>query len=159
MPGNLSSAMIVVSGQCAKCVPSIWAANRLFYNRRVRCPEASRKKNESCPCSRPFWRWFWGRSFGLIGTNARLVVVTAGIRTCVWSIAEALKVYAGKQSNANIGFGFDLLADIGMVYTLSMAVGTTGVGLYLRERNLHRKTRANPKKRPRCFAHISAIRS
>jgi hypothetical protein len=88
-----------------------------------------------------FGRWFWGKVFALVGANARLVVVTGGVCACVWRIAAAMEEYAGRSSNASIRFGFDLLADIKMVYTVSIAVGTTGVALYVRERNLHRQTR------------------
>jgi hypothetical protein len=91
--------------------------------------------------AQPLGRWFWGKVFALVGSNASLVVVTTGVCLCVWRVAAALEVYAGKQSNANVRFGFDLLADIRMVYTVSIAVGTTGVALYFRERRLHRKTR------------------
>lgn len=91
--------------------------------------------------AQPFGRWFWGKIFAVAGSNARIIVVTAGVCICVWRIAAAFEVYAGKQSSADMTFGFGLLADIKMVYTISIAVGTTGVALYLRERRLHRKTR------------------
>jgi len=54
-------------------------------------------------------------------------------------LADALKAFAGKQSFADLRFG--IFADIRIVYTVSMAVGAAGAGLYLRERRLHRKTR------------------
>lgn len=92
------------------------------------------KKQEvasKAPVQKPqsFGRWFWGRVLGLIGKHARLVILTFGICTCVWLISDALKFYAGKQSDANLRFGLDNLADIRMVYTLSIAFGTTGIGL------------------------------
>ena len=62
-----------------------------------------------------------------------------GICYCAWVLSDALKAFAGKQSVANLNFG--LFADIRFAYTISMAVGATGAGLYLRERGLHRKTR------------------
>jgi hypothetical protein len=91
--------------------------------------------------AQPFWRWFLGKIFALVASNARVVVVTSGVCVCVWRIAAAIEIYAGKQSNANMTFGFALFADIKMVYTVSLAVGTTGVALYLKERRLHRQTR------------------
>lgn len=99
--------------------------------------------NERCP-NRRLRRsddGFGARYLPWLAPTRALIVVTAGVCTCVWRIAAALEVYAGKQSNADIRFGFGLLADIKMVYTISIAVGTAGVALYLRERRLHRKTR------------------
>jgi len=63
----------------------------------------------------------------------------AGACVCTWILADAVKSFAGKQSFADLRFG--ILADIRFVYTVSMAVGAAGAGLYLRERKLHRKTR------------------
>lgn len=86
-----------------------------------------------------FARWFWGKVFRIIESTARPVVVMTGICTCVWFMADALKAYAGKQSVANMAFG--VLADIKFVWTVSVAVGITGLALYFREVSLHRKTR------------------
>ena len=102
-------------------------------------PKSKSEPKVTAQKPQPFARWFWGRVFALVGTHARLVVVTGGICTCVWIAADALKVYAGRQSTANIKFGF--LADIQVVWTLSVAVGITGLALYFREVGLHRKTR------------------
>ena len=87
----------------------------------------------------PFSRWFWGKLFALVGSNARTVVITAGVCASVWFVTDAFKAYAGKQSEANMWFGF--LADIRMVYTVSVTLAISGVVLYLRERKLHRQTR------------------
>jgi hypothetical protein len=99
------------------------------------------KKEPATPLQKaqPFGRWFWGKVFSLVGSNGRLVVVTVGICTCVWTVADAFKAFAGRQSIADLKFGF--LADIRVVWTVSVAVGITGLALYFREVSLHRQTR------------------
>ena len=75
----------------------------------------------------------------MIGSNARVAIIMTGVCVCVWFVADALKAYAGKRSDANFSLG--LLADIRMVYTVSVTLAISGVALYLRERSSHRKTR------------------
>ena len=96
-------------------------------------PKAPPQKAQS------FGRWFCGRLLSIVAANSRLAIVVAGICTCVWFIADAFKAYAGKTSTADIKFG--ILADIRVVWTVSMAVGITGLALYRREVRLHRSTR------------------
>jgi len=84
-------------------------------------------------------RYMLQRSFWLAGKHGRNLIFTAGVCYCVWIIADALKAFAGKTSSAHMAFS--VLADVRFVYTVSMAVGAAGAGMYLRERNLHRKTR------------------
>jgi hypothetical protein len=96
-------------------------------------------KSPSTPKIFNYWRYILQRSFWLVGKHGRNAIFTGGACYCVWVIADALKAFAGRQSNANLHFA--LFADIRFAYTVSVAVGITGAGLYLRERHLHRKTR------------------
>jgi hypothetical protein len=84
-------------------------------------------------------RYILERSFWLMGKHGRNLIFTGGFCYCVWVISNALKSFAGQQSNANLRFS--VLADVRFVYTISVAVGLTGLALWLRERRLHRKTR------------------
>jgi hypothetical protein len=99
-------------------------------------PEASSRQGPP-----PFARWFWNRIFWLLGKHGRYFILTGGTCYCTWLVADAIKVYAGKQSTANMSFAMSLFADIRMAYTVSVTVGVTGIALYLRERSLHRQTR------------------
>jgi hypothetical protein len=89
----------------------------------------------------PLGRYTLNRLFWLLGRHGRYLIVVSGVCYCTWLIADAIKFYAGKQSAADMHFGLSLFADIRMVYTVGMTVGVTGIGLYLRERSLHRQTR------------------
>jgi hypothetical protein len=89
----------------------------------------------------PFWRWFFGSIFSLIGKLGRISIITAGACYCTFLLARAIESFAGRQSFANLRFGVALFADIKVVYTIGVAIGVTGVTLYLRERNQHRNTR------------------
>ena len=101
--------------------------------KKLKKPAVPEQKPQSFP------RWFLGKLFALVGSNARTVVVTTGVCVCVWFVADAFKAYAGKKSEANMMFGF--FADIRVVYTVSVTLAISGIALYLRERKLHRQTR------------------
>jgi len=99
------------------------------------------------PSGKGFRRWFWSRIFSLLNKHGRYLILTGGGCYCAWVIADALKVYAGRQSAANLQLGVALFADIRVAYTVSVTVGITGAALYLRERKLHRETRERLAKR------------
>jgi len=62
-----------------------------------------------------------------------------GIGWCVHEISEAFVAYAGKTSVANLALS--ILANLSVLWTVGISVSGLSISLYLRERNLHRKTR------------------
>jgi hypothetical protein len=100
---------------------------------------AKQKPKPSSSSPKPTGRYFVQRSFWLLGKHGRFAILMAAICFCVFELADALRAFAGKQSTADLHFG--AFADIRFAYTVSMAVGAAGAGMYLRERSLHRKTR------------------
>lgn len=51
----------------------------------------------------------------------------------------AVQAFAGRTSSANFQIGF--LANVSFVWSVSLTVSGLSIGLYLRERKLHQKTR------------------
>lgn len=63
----------------------------------------------------------------------------AGIGWCATQFRDAAIAYAGKASSAN--FVVTFLANIKVVWALSVTLSGISIALYLRERRLHRETR------------------
>ena len=84
-------------------------------------------------------RYILGNFFALIRRFGNVVFVCLVIAYCSHEAASVLEAFAGKSSFADVRFGF--LANIKMVYSLSLAVSGISMLLYWNERRLHRKTR------------------
>lgn len=100
--------------------------------------KANKGKTKSQPQDSAF-RWFFGSIFGLIRKHGNIVVIWFGIGWCVHAIAFAVTAFAGKTSIENLGVSF--LANIQVVWGLSISLSGISITIYLRERAKHRKTR------------------
>jgi hypothetical protein len=85
------------------------------------------------------FRWFFGHVFSLLRRHGKVVVICL---TCGWVVHEASKgflAYAGKSTFGDLTV--KLLANVSVVWELSLTLSGISVILYLRERKLHRDTR------------------
>ncbi len=85
------------------------------------------------------WKWFFGSIFSLVRKHGNAVITWFGIGWCVREISLAFIAYAGRTSTASLSF--QVLANLSVVWTLSLSVSGLSVTLYLRERRMHRATR------------------
>src|SRR5207245_8766470 len=85
-----------------------------------------------------FARWFLGNIFAVIRRHGNFVAgcLTAGY--CFYQGSLAVQAFAGRTSAASLQVG--ILANVSFVWSVSMTVSGLSIGLYLRERSLHRKT-------------------
>jgi len=77
--------------------------------------------------------------FNLLRRFGGTIVIWSCIAYLGHEAREVLIAYAGKSSFADLTFR--LLAQVSIVWELSLTLAGFSVTLYLRERNLHRKTR------------------
>jgi hypothetical protein len=91
------------------------------------------------PPEQPFLRWFFGHVFGVIRKHGNFVAGSLTIGYCFYQGSLAVQAFAGRTSLANLQVGF--LANVSFVWSVSLTVSGLSIGLYLRERNLHQKTR------------------
>jgi hypothetical protein len=87
----------------------------------------------------PFFRWFSGHIFSVVRKHGNFVAGCLTIGFCFYHGSLAVEAFAGKTSVANLQAGF--LANISFVWSISITVSGLSIGLYLRERGLHRTTR------------------
>lgn len=66
---------------------------------------------------------------------------------CVYFFTEAMKVYAGKVSSADMKFALDILANWSLSAKLSWGAAAGGIGYGLRQRALRRRTVAHMQSR------------
>lgn len=101
--------------------------------------KAKKAAQNSSPTTSPFGRWFLGHIFSLIRRHGNLGITWFGAGWCAYQARAVLIAYAGKQSIGKLSVS--VLANLHVVFVLSITVGGTSVMLYLRERRLHRRTR------------------
>jgi hypothetical protein len=87
----------------------------------------------------PFWFWLGGHIFSLIRRHGSIALFWIGFGYCVHEMGITIRAFAGKISLADLGFS--LFANVSFVWTLNLALSGLSIGLYLRERSMHRKTR------------------
>jgi hypothetical protein len=98
------------------------------------------KKPEPEPRREPnTFRWFFGHVFSLLRRHGAHIVRWATLGWCVREIALVFIAYAGKSSLADLSVR--VLANVSVVWSLTVTLSGVSVTLYLRERQLHRKTR------------------
>jgi hypothetical protein len=86
-----------------------------------------------------FVRWFFGHVFSLLRRHGGIIGFWVGTGYVAHQVSLAFIAFAGKESNASLFFS--LMSNVNVVFTGSIAISGLSVGLYLRERNQHRKTR------------------
>lgn len=101
--------------------------------------KAKKAARNSSPTTSPFGRWFLGHLFSLVRRHGNLGITWFGVGWCAYQARAVLIAYAGKQSIGKLSVS--VLANLHVVFVLSITVGGTSVVLYLRERRLHRRTR------------------
>jgi hypothetical protein len=106
----------------------------------VPMPKEKGKKAGKTPTPEsPFSRWFFGHIFSLIRRHGNFVAGCLTFGFCFYEASQAIQAFAGKVSLADLKLGF--LANVSFVWTASLTVSGLSIGLYLRERGLHRRTR------------------
>lgn len=85
------------------------------------------------------FRWFFGNVFSLIRRHGNAIAMWLAIAYSVHETALTFVAYAGRTSVADLTF--KMLANISMVWTLSLTLSGLSITLYIREARLHRKTR------------------
>jgi hypothetical protein len=87
----------------------------------------------------PFSRWFLGNIFSIVRRHGNFAAACFTVGYCVHNASVGVQAFAGRTSLANLQLGF--LANISIVWSISLAVSGLSIGLYLRERRLHQTTR------------------
>jgi hypothetical protein len=85
------------------------------------------------------FRWFFGHIFSLIRRHGNIVVMWSGIGWCAHEVSLGAIAFAGKESIGN--FSLSVLANLDIVWSLSISLSGISVGLYFKERAKHRETR------------------
>ena len=85
------------------------------------------------------FRWFFGHVFSLLRRHGAALAMWLAICWCAHEASRAFIAYAGKSSLADLSLR--LLANVSVVWELSITLSGISVILYLRERKLHRDTR------------------
>jgi hypothetical protein len=85
------------------------------------------------------FRWFVGSIFNVIRRFGHQLIWAGLLGYLGHLTANVVIAFAGKPSNANLGVR--IAANLNVAVTVSLAVTGLSIGLYLRERKLHRETR------------------
>jgi len=85
------------------------------------------------------FRWFFGHVFSLLRRHGANVVMWSVLGWTAHEVALVFIAYAGKASVADLTLR--ILANVSVVWSLSLTLSGVSVSLYVRERRLHRKTR------------------
>jgi len=85
------------------------------------------------------FRWFFGQVFSLLRRHGGAVMMWLTLGYCAHAAAQAFIAYAGQSSYADLSVR--LLANVSVVWELSLTLSGISVTLYVRERRLHRNTR------------------
>jgi hypothetical protein len=99
----------------------------------------SRPKQESNDKQHGSARWFLSNLFNLAKRHGNWVVTCALYAWLAQKISLTLIAFSGKTSLANFSLRF--LASVNIVWGISITMSGLSIGLYIRERNLHRRTR------------------
>jgi hypothetical protein len=86
-------------------------------------------------------KWFFGHLFSLIRRHGNFAMGCILFGYCFQRAATALQAFAGHRSFADLKLGFGLYASVTFVFTVSITLSGLSIGLYLRERGNHRRTR------------------
>jgi hypothetical protein len=93
-------------------------------------------KNKARPSD---FRWLVGSTFNLIKKFGHQLIWAALLGYLGHQTAVVFVAFAGKASNADLAVR--IAANLNVAVTISLAVTGLSIGLYLRERKLHRATR------------------
>lgn len=85
------------------------------------------------------FRWFFGHVFSLLRRHGAAIAVCLVIGYSMHEVSLAFIAYAGKASLADLTLR--VLANVSIVWTMSLTLSGISITLYVRERRLHRKTR------------------
>lgn len=85
------------------------------------------------------FRWFFGHVFSLLRRHGAAVAMWLTLGWCAHEVSRAFIAYAGRSSLADLTFR--VLANVSVVWELSLTLSGISVTLYIRERKLHRDTR------------------
>ena len=87
------------------------------------------------------FRWFFGHIFSLLRRHGAAIAMWLGICWCVHQASLGFIAYAGKISIADLSWSWRLLANVSVVWELSITLSGISVTLYIRERKMHKDTR------------------
>ncbi len=104
-------------------------------NRQAQKTEAPRQPRRE-PST---FRWFFGHVFSLLRRHGAAIAACLVIGYSVQQVAQAFIAYAGKASIADLTL--KVLANVSIVWTMSLTLSGISITLYVRERRLHRNTR------------------
>jgi hypothetical protein len=85
------------------------------------------------------FRWFFGHVFSLLRRHGGALATCLLIGYSVQQVSQAFIAYAGKASIADLTL--KVLANVSIVWTMSLTLSGISITLYVRERRLHRNTR------------------
>jgi len=109
---------------------------------------AERKKRKEDPkkardgeAETKFSRWFWGHVFSLIRRHGNFIAGCVLFGYCFRQAATALQTFAGHRSLADLKFAFGLFSNVTWAFSINITLSGLSIGLYLRERGNHRRTR------------------
>lgn len=85
------------------------------------------------------FRWFCGNVFSLFRRHGNIIIIGLTAGWLGHEAARAFIAFAGKTSYASLTGS--LIANLSVVWELSLTLSGISVTLYLRERKLHRDTR------------------
>ena len=84
-------------------------------------------------------RWFFGEVFRTLRRHGGAIAACLVIGYSVHEVAQAFIAYAGKASIADLTLR--VLANVSVVWTMSLTISGISITLYVRERRLHRAAR------------------
>ncbi|HTS10456.1 MAG TPA: hypothetical protein VMP68_33135 [Candidatus Eisenbacteria bacterium] len=85
------------------------------------------------------FRWFFGQVFVLLRRHGGAIMMWLALGYIAHAVSQAFIAYAGQSSYADLSVR--LLANVSVVWELSLTLSGISVTLYVRERGLHRNTR------------------
>ena len=85
------------------------------------------------------FRWLLGNLFSLLRRFGREIIWVGLLAYCAHLMGFVLVAYAGKTSNANLALR--MAANLNVAVGISITATGISIGLYFRERKLHRATR------------------
>lgn len=100
-------------------------------------PMTSKKQNQQPPPST--FRWLLGSVFNLTRKFGHQLMWVLLLGYCAHLFAGVMVSFAGRNSDANLALR--IAANLNVAVTLSLTATGISIGLYIRERKLHRATR------------------
>jgi len=119
---------VVLGGTIA---PTCYAFEPQMANRTVKKPKPRFESST--------FRWLFGHVFSLLRRHGATIVIWSVIGWSVHEVALVFIAYAGKASVADLTLR--MLANVSVVWSLSLTLSGISITLYIRERMLHRRTR------------------